>query len=462
MNRLFTEDNRAPLAFGIMAALLLGVGFGQSWSLSLAILNLCLISAIMSLGVNIQWGYAGLLNLGVMGFTSLGGLAAVLVAHKPILEARALGGQGMLISFVLVFITIILAILVYRSVAPGRPRQIAMALLFIGAYFVINSFYAPAVKAIEGVNPASEGFLGGMGLPIIFSWLLGGILAAGVAWVIGKITLGLRSDYLAIATLGISEIIIAVLKNEDWLARGVKNVVGIDPAPVPEPIVLQNSPWFIDLVSSLFSGRLDQMGDVAAQKALNDLVIQSSSIFVKLCFTSLFLVVLIAILWLSIRALNSPWGRMMRAIRDNEEAANAMGKNVVKQHLQVFILGSAVVGIAGAMLVTLDGQFTPTSYQPLRFTFLVWLMVIVGGSGNNLGAVFGGFFIWFMWIEAEPASIAFMDLVTSSMDAENGLREHLLKSAPHLRLAIMGLVLLLTMRFMPKGIIPERTRLHSI
>ncbi|MGB2280972.1 MAG: branched-chain amino acid ABC transporter permease, partial [Pseudomonadales bacterium] len=199
-----------------------------------------------------------------------------------------------------------------------------------------------------------------------------------------------------------------------------------------------------------------------AQKALNDLVIQSSSIFVKLCFTSLFLVVLIAILWLSIRALNSPWGRMMRAIRDNEEAANAMGKNVVKQHLQVFILGSAVVGIAGAMLVTLDGQFTPTSYQPLRFTFLVWLMVIVGGSGNNLGAVFGGFFIWFMWIEAEPASIAFMDLVTSSMDAENGLREHLLKSAPHLRLAIMGLVLLLTMRFMPKGIIPERTRLHSI
>ncbi|MGB0447257.1 MAG: branched-chain amino acid ABC transporter permease [Pseudomonadales bacterium] len=462
MNRLFTEDNRAPLAFGIMAALLLGVGFGQSWSLSLAILNLCLISAIMSLGVNIQWGYAGLLNLGVMGFTSLGGLAAVLVSQAPILEAWAVGGQGMLTSFVLVVITIVLAILVYRSVAPGRPRQIAMTLLFIGAYFVINSFYAPAVKAIEGVNPASEGFLGGMGLPIIFSWLLGGILAAGVAWVIGKITLGLRSDYLAIATLGISEIIIAVLKNEDWLARGVKNVVGIDPAPVPEPIVLQNSPWFIDLVSGLFSGRLEQMGDVAAQKALNDLVIQSSSIFVKLCFTSLFLVVLIAILWLSIRALNSPWGRMMRAIRDNEEAANAMGKNVVKQHLQVFILGSAVVGIAGAMLVTLDGQFTPTSYQPLRFTFLVWLMVIVGGSGNNLGAVFGGFFIWFMWIEAEPASIAFMDLVTSSMDAENGLREHLLKSAPHLRLAIMGLVLLLTMRFMPKGIIPERTRLHSI
>ncbi|MDP6189714.1 MAG: branched-chain amino acid ABC transporter permease [Gammaproteobacteria bacterium] len=462
MNRLLSEDNRAQLAFGIMAILLLSVGYGQSWSLALTILNLCLISAVMSLGVNIQWGYAGLLNLGVMGFTSLGGLAAVLVSEAPVLEAWAVGGQGMVTSFVLVVITIVLAILVYRSVAPGRPRQIALSVLFIGAYFVINSFYGPAVQAIEGVNPASQGFLGGMGLPIVFSWILGGILAAGVAWIIGKITLGLRSDYLAIATLGISEIIIAVLKNEDWLARGVKNVVGMDPAPVPEPIELQNSPWFIDMISNLFSGRLSVLTDTEYQKALNDLVIQSSSIFVKLCFTGLFLVILVVVLWLSIRALNSPWGRMMRSIRDNEEAANAMGKNVVKQHLQVFILGSAVVGIAGAMLVTLDGQFTPTSYQPLRFTFLVWLMVIVGGSGNNLGAVFGGFFIWFMWIEAEPASIVFMDLVTSGMDESNSLREHLLKSAPHLRLAIMGFVLLFTMRFMPKGIIPEKTRLHSV
>lgn len=462
MNRMFFEDNRAPLAFSIMALLLLGVGFGQSWTLALAIVNMCLVSAIMSLGVNMQWGYAGLLNLGVMGFTSLGGLAAVLISQAPVLEAWAVGGQGMLTSFVLVIITIVLAILVFRSVTPGRPRQITMTLLFIGAYFVINSFYAPAVKAIEGVNPASQGFLGGMGLPIIFSWIVGGILAAGVAWVIGKITLGLRSDYLAIATLGISEIIIAVLKNEDWLARGVKNVVGLNRDPVPIELDLQNTPWFIEIVSKLFSGRLSITPEQDYQLVLNELVIQASSIFVKLCFMGLFLVVLITVLWLSIRALNSPWGRMMRAIRDNEEAANAMGKNVVKQHLQVFILGSAVVGLAGAMLVTLDGQFTPSSYQPLRFTFLIWLMVIVGGSGNNLGAVFGGFFIWFMWIEAEPASIAFMDLITSSMDPTDSLREHLLKSAPHLRLAIMGLVLLLTMRFMPKGIIPEKTRLHSI
>ena len=74
----------------------------------------------------------------------------------------------------------------------------------------------------------------------------------------------------------------------------------------------------------------------------------------------------------------------MRAIRDNETAAEAMGK-MKARHLQVFVLGSAVIGIAGAMLTTLDGQFTPTSYQPLRFTFLIWVMVIIGGSGNNWG-----------------------------------------------------------------------------
>jgi branched-chain amino acid transport system permease protein len=80
--------------------------------------------------------------------------------------------------------------------------------------------------------------------------------------------------------------------------------------------------------------------------------------------------VLIGLLWLSQAALKSPWGRMMRAIRDNEVAAEAMGKDVTRRHLQIFILGSAVCGLAGAMMTTLDGQLTPGTYQPLRFTFL--------------------------------------------------------------------------------------------
>ncbi|MEO1142622.1 MAG: branched-chain amino acid ABC transporter permease, partial [Pseudomonadota bacterium] len=170
----------------------------------------------------------------------------------------------------------------------------------------------------------------------------------------------------------------------------------------------------------------------------------------------LFSIVLLIILYLSEKALNSPWGRMMRAIRDNEVAAEAMGKDVKGRHLQVFILGSAVVGIAGAMLTTLDGQFTPASYQPLRFTFLIWVMVIVGGSGNNWGAVLGGFVIWFFWIEAEPMGLWLMETITAGMAEDSPLREHLLKSAAHMRLMTMGLILLLVLRFTPKGLIPEK------
>ena len=145
------------------------------------------------------------------------------------------------------------------------------------------------------------------------------------------------------------------------------------------------------------------------------MVIEGSSIFVKLCYSGLFLVVVIVLLFLTQKALYSPWGRMMRAIRDNEEAANAMGKNVVKQHLLIFILGSAIVGIAGAMLVTQDGLFTPGSYRPMRYTFLIWVMVIVGGSGNNFGAILGGFAVWFLWIEAAPISLFLINLFTAGM-----------------------------------------------
>jgi branched-chain amino acid transport system permease protein len=138
-----------------------------------------------------------------------------------------------------------------------------------------------------------------------------------------------------------------------------------------------------------------------------------------------------------------------------------MGKDVTRRHLQIFIIGSAVVGIAGAMLTTLDGQFTPTTYQPLRFTFLIWVMVIVGGSGNNMGSVLGGFLIWLVWIEAEPIGVWLMEVGTSGMDDSNALRIHLIDNAQHMRLFFMGLVMLLVLRFSPGGILPEVVRKRS-
>ena len=428
--------------FLIMAALFVLVGQFQSWNLSLSILNLCIISSVMALGVNMQWGYAGLFNAGIMGFAALGGLAAIVVSMPPVREAWAVGGFGVFTGVVALVTTIVAAVFSYRKMK-GRPfRMFVVVVISIIGYFIMRSLFDPATDAIEKVNPAKSGYLGGMGLPILLAWPLGGLLAGAAAWVVGKITLGLRTDYLAIATLGISEIIVAMLKNEDWMTRGVKNVVGL-PRPVPYEINLQQSDWFIQL-SARFN--TDPVG--------------FSSIFVKLCYAGLFTVVLLLILYLSEKALRSPWGRMMRAIRDNEVSANAMGKHVTARHLQVFVLGSIVVGIAGAMLTTLDGQLTPSSYQPLRFTFLVWVMVIVGGSGNNWGAVLGGFVIWFFWIMSEPMGIWFMDVVTSQMSDDHGLRSHLIDSAQHMRLMTMGIILLLTLRFSPRGLIPEKTGRH--
>jgi branched-chain amino acid transport system permease protein len=449
-----SNEQKTWLAFGCVGSLLLIIGFGQSWSVALGIFNLCLISAVMALGVNMQWGYAGLLNVGIMGFAALGGMAAVLVSQSPVVEAWEAGWAKLFLAGLFFAATVALAIVAYQKMDAGRHRTIAISTTLIIGLFITRYFLDPAVASIEAVEPAKTGYLGGMGLPILFSWVIGGIVAAGIAWLIGKVALGLRADYLAIATLGISEIIIAVMKNEDWLTRGVKNVSGL-PRPVPYEIELQNSDWFLNLITWWHSGSLSLLADADRQNALKQFTIEGSSIFVKLCYAGLFASVLVIILMLSVRALNSPWGRMMRAIRDNEIAAGAMGKDVTRRHLQIFIIGSAVVGVAGAMLTTLDGQFTPTSYQPLRFTFLIWVMVIVGGSGNNMGSVLGGFLIWLVWIEAEPVGVWLIEFGTGWMDDSNALKNHLIDNAQHMRMFFMGLVLLLVLRFSPGGILPE-------
>ena len=424
--------------FALVGGLILLTGMTQSWNSALLILNMGLVSAIMAIGVNLQWGFAGLFNVGVMGFVALGGLAAVLVSMPPVGEAWAAGGLGIIAALVLGAGTVAAAIVTYGRLPKGRSRALAVAAILVVGFFVFRAVFDPAVAAVEAVNPAGTGYLGGLGLPVLMAWPVGGALAAGAAWLIGKTALGLRSDYLAIATLGIAEIIIAVMKNEDWLARGVKNVVGL-PRPVPYEIDLQGDPAFVERAAGL---GLDP--------------VMASTLYVKLGYTILFLVVLLVLLWMVQMALKSPWGRMMRAIRDNEVAAEAMGKDVTRRHLQIFVLGSAVCGLAGAMMTTLDGQLTPGTYQPLRFTFLIWVMVIVGGSGNNFGAVLGALLIWFLWVQVEPMGLFLIQLLTSGMAEDSALRAHLIDSAAHMRLLTMGVVLLLVLRFSPRGLIPER------
>ena len=426
------------LYFLILAILFVIIGIVQSWSVSLSIFNLCVISAMMALGVNIQWGYAGLFSVGTVGFAALGGVAGVLVSKEPVEAAWQAGGAGVILSLLVVICGTVSVLIIRRHMPANKKRTLLCSLIALVTYFIARSYFIEATESIESVNAASTGYLGGAGLPIVISWLIGGLLAAAIAWFIGKISLGLQSDYLAIATLGIGAITVSLFKNEDWLTRGVKNVTDL-PRPVPTETDLVIQPWFIQLNS-----------------LLNAEINATASIFIKLCYAGLFVSVLAFIIYLSESALRSPWGRMMRAIRDNPDAAEAMGKDVTGRRLQAFVLGSAVIGVAGAMLVTLDGQFTPGSYQPLRYTFLIWVMVIVGGSGNNWGSVLGAFVIWLLWVEAETTGQFIVESLTSNMEDSNPIRQHLVNNAAHMRKVVMGVVLLLVMRFHPKGLIPER------
>jgi branched-chain amino acid transport system permease protein len=421
-----------------MAGLIVGVGLVQGWTVGLTILNLCLISAVMALGVNIQWGYAGLFNAGVMGFAALGGVGVVLTSMPPVKGALSAGGANLGLAALFIVLTLAAALFVRERVPAYLRGPVGLLTVLVG-YLLMRIFLDPASEAIEAIDPASAGYLGGLGLPVLIGWGVGALFAAGAAYLVGKVALGLRSDYLAIATLGIAEIVLAILKNENWLTRGVKNVTNI-PRPLPDERALQGAPWIADLAERFGSD-----------------IVTTTSIVLRLGYAALFAAVLLALMWLAERALHSPWGRMMRAIRDNRDAAEAMGKDVTRRHLQVFVLGSAVIGIAGAMLVTLDGQFTPGSYNPLRYTFLIWVMVIVGGSGNNWGAVLGGFLIWYVWVMAEPAGSWLMSTLTQGMTPGSFWQTNLLAAAPHLRLFLMGLILLLVLRFAPQGLIPERS-----
>ena len=430
---------RNLLLFGGVACLYLLTGYLQSWGLALTILNSALLATIAAIGVNIQWGYAGLFSVGTMGFTALGGLAVVLVSARPNTENWQAGGPGILLALVLGALSIMVAIFVWRTLSPGRLRALAVGVVLIGGFVLFRAVFDPNVAAVEAVNPQNAGNVGGLGLPSLLAWPVGGLLAAIAAWAIGKTALGLRSDYLAIATLGIAEIIVAVLRNEDWIARGVKNLTELPrPWPVPYEVDLQQDPGYLDFVT---------------RWGLNP--VTTSTLIVDLLYLALFVTVLAVIIWAFERALNSPWGRMMRAIRDNEVSAAAMGKDVTRRHLQVFILGSAIIGFAGAMMTSMDGQLTPGTYNPLAFTFMVWVMVIVGGSGNNWGTVLGGLLVGYMWLVVENIGPNIMQFVTAPFP-DGALKDHLLGSAQHMRLLTMGVILLLVLRFSPRGLIPEK------
>jgi branched-chain amino acid transport system permease protein len=161
------------------------------------------------------------------------------------------------------------------------------------------------------------------------------------------------------------------------------------------------------------------------------------------------------------RAYGGPWGRMMRAVRDNHVAASSMGKDVKARQIEIFVFGAVLMGIGGALLSSFNQLFDPGGYIPINHTFLIWVMVIVGGMGNSYGAVLGGFLVYLMWAMSEPVSAAIFAQVSKGTVALGwGPIPEIDARAAQMRVFVLGLVIWLSLRFAPKGLVPEVIRRH--
>ena len=176
-------------AYTIMMGLIILVGIFQSWNVALSIFNMCLISAVMTMGANIQWGYAGLINFGLMGYAALGGLAAVLISVEPVQEAWVAGGFSILMSLWLIVVMVFAIRFVLKNFEKSKIRTYGIATIIIAGIIIIRVTSETSIEAIENVNPATTGFLGVLGLPIMFIWIVGAFFAAGLGFKLGQISL---------------------------------------------------------------------------------------------------------------------------------------------------------------------------------------------------------------------------------------------------------------------------------
>jgi len=265
--------------------------------------------------------------------------------------------------------------------------------LGIAGFFAVGAY----ASALMTGAPAADHW-GGFALSLPVGIVVAMACCALLALVIGAATIRLRSDYLAIATLGIAEIIRLVIKNEGEVTGGVRGIVNI-----PKPF-------------------------------------DSSSQLVMLAVVAGTLVVLY---WLVERARVAPWGRVLRGIRENEDGAMAAGKNVTRFRLEAFVVGSACMGVGGALYASFIGFISPEAFEPVYGTFLIWVMLIAGGSGNNVGALVGTFLVWLVW----TFSSMLTDLLPGAMATQAGA----------VRIFLIGLMLQVILLIRPQGLLPERS-----
>ncbi|MGL3608157.1 branched-chain amino acid ABC transporter permease [Rhizobium sp. G187] len=254
----------------------------------------------------------------------------------------------------------------YAIICLGLNVQWGMTGLFnvgIAAFVAVGAY----TSAILTTPDTAERF-GGFGMPIAVGWLGAAIVSGALSWAVGALTIRLRSDYLAIATFGVAVTVQLCMLNLQSVTGGAFGI-GFIPRP------------FADL--------------------------QGNALLFSLANCGLMALVVLA-LYLGLQHLSrSPWGRVLRAIREDEVAAQALGKRPVRFRLQAFTVGGAIMGLAGAAQAHFIGFIAPDNYLPI-LTFQVWAMLIVGGSGNNRGAIAGAILVWGLWALTAAAVSAFV------------------------------------------------------
>jgi branched-chain amino acid transport system permease protein len=267
------------------------------------------------------------------------------------------------------------------------------------AGFVAVGAYVSAILT----TPGSDQHLGGFGLPVAVGWLGGTAAAAAAAAVVGIATLRLRRDYLAITTFGIAASILAFAENAHDITGGPFGI-----AFIPRPFA-----------------------------ALSDRPALYDTVYFAL------MAALVGIVFLALeRLLHGPWGRALKAVREDEIAAAALGKDPRRFRLEAFVIGSAVMGLAGAAEAHFTGFIAPDEYLPI-LTFQAWAMLIVGGSGNNRGAVLGSLVVWILWSASGTITHA---LLPADLQVRGAA----------LQIVLIGVLLAAMLVLRPRGLIGER------
>ncbi|MEY4653890.1 MAG: hypothetical protein RI884_2471 [Pseudomonadota bacterium] len=291
------------------------------------------VFAVIVLGLNLQWGYTGLFNVGVAGFVAIGAYTSALLT-----------------------------------------------------------------------TPETAGRVGGLDWPVVLGWL-GAMVASGIAGLlVGLATLRLRHDYLAITTFGIAVTVQLVALNAQWLTGGPFGVQFI-----PKPM----QGWF------------------------------GTGVNWTLAYLALVLA-LLALAYLGLeRLVRSPWGRVLRAIREDEDATASLGKQAFAYRLQSFVIGSMLMGLGGALYAHFVGFVAPEDFLPI-LTFQMWAMLIVGGSGNNRGAILGAYVVWGFWAVSGGL---LRGVVPQAEQAR----------AAALQVVLIGVLIALMLLWRPRGLMGEAT-----